>query len=163
MFKPARYERNHYEIGFTTVAATELQTALLTGTDDVVNRSTSFPTGAILTRLVVRIWGTAGTPVGGKHECMILYQAGASDYATPIASWYSTTNPIAEENQQVRANNLERGVKRIVTITGASGAPRLTCFFRGKKLIHDGDDILLVNLDQNATAWAGVCDYTFIR
>lgn len=163
-FVPQRLERNHCEMSFTTAAATESQQVITTALDDTTNRSTQIPTGAILKRMVVRLWATDATPVTGKHQCMLYYRPGATAIATPIASWFSTTNPITEENHQIRQLVLGKhpGVHTQFVVTGAAFPLREVCTFRGNRLMHDGDDIVLTQLDTNITNWEGVCDYTYV-
>lgn len=148
----------------STTGGTELQTVLTTATDDTTNRSTTMPTGAVLRKIRVNLWSTTDPAPAGKHQCMLLYQPGATTYASPIASWFSTTNPITEENQQIRSNILGRhpGVHTRVVSSTPSGPVFMSCFWKGKQLMHDGDDIVLVQLDAVSTAWTGVCDYTYI-
>lgn len=162
-YKPARFERNHFEVSFLTVGGTETETTIASGTDDVVNRSTSFPTGAIMTRISCRLWAIDTAAVTGKHQCAMFYQAGAENQSSMIAAWFSTTNPIIETNVDARRNILSKHVSTNYVVSGQTEPLRFHCFWKGRKLIHDGDDILLCSLDTTATNWYGVVDYTFVR
>lgn len=164
-FKPAIHQVNHCEITTSTTGGTELNTTVFVGIDALANRGTNIPEGAVLTWVKVELWATDATPVAGKHQCMLTYRPGGEAFTTtsPITSWFLTTDPLTEDAIAVRRLKLGRGPHTTVTVTGASGPPHFICFWRGRKLIHDGDDVVLSQLDAGSTAWTATCEarYTF--
>lgn len=156
--KPGLLSVNHCEVdpGTSTGGVTQ-QTAVFTVVEPPTNRGSMLPSGAVLKRVRIELWGMDATPVTGEHSCLMLFQPGATTYADPIAAWLSTTEPMTEEAIQVRQNIMQR-MHRFVTITGASFAPHWICEWRGNKILRDADDIVVALNDAQATDWEGICE-----
>lgn len=154
-FKPGLRTTNHYEpAGTATTGGTELQTQMFQCVSGPANRGLHIPEGSVLTNVVCRAWATDTTPVNGKHQCMLIKRPGATVFTTgPITNWFLTTDPATEEMIDVRRYIMERMPHAVVTITGASAPPRFTCHWRGRWQMRDGDDVILAQLDTNATTW----------
>lgn len=159
--KPGLLTVNHCEIAsFTTVAGVENQQAIFDAQEAPGNRNTDIPVGSVLKKVLIKLWGSDATPVNGYHRCMMFHQKGAGLFATPIASWLSGADPLTEEDIQVRQaamGRVGRQLQQIVTVTGVTGPPRHTCFWKGNITMRDGDDIVVVVQDQAATNWIGLC------
>lgn len=162
--KPGLLTVNHCLMTpFTTVAGTTTQTAIFTASDAPGNRTTAIKSGSVLKKVLVRLWANDTTPVNGKHECFMLFQPGATTYTDPVANWFAGAEPLGEEEIQVRQNKLSRAVDSKVTVTGASDAPWFVCVWRGNRVMHDGDDVVICNRDAGATSWIGECTAWYIN
>lgn len=160
-FKPGLRTVNHcLGPGITTVAGTEAQTVMFTGTVSPTSRDDEIKAGSLLTSVDIYYWATDATPVNGYHRCMLIFQPGETTYTAPIASWLATT--MTEEAIQVRQNVMTKFHQQYV-VTGAAYPLRWHCRWKGKKLIRFGDDIVLVLQDQNVTTWAGYCVARYIE
>lgn len=151
--KPGLLTVNHFEQTTSTAAATELLTPLGTGIKTPTNRGVDLPEGAVLTKIVCRLWATDATPVTGKHQCLLYYRPGAETLPAPIASWYVQTDPATEDMIDIRRNIMSRPHTDFI-VTGEARSARFTCYWKGRKTIYDGDDFMLSQLDTNATNWA---------
>lgn len=162
-FKRGLLTTNHCETTTVTAAGVELQTAMFTCVNNPTERQTNIPEGADLVKVRIRSWATDPTPVNGKHQCFLVKRPGAQVYTTgPIANWYSTTDPLTEEARDVRINRLSKKPHTVVTITGISGPPRYTCFWKGHWPMRDGDDVILSQLDAGITNWTHECEAWYV-
>lgn len=151
--KPALRSVNHWQLGaLTTVAATDLQTPIVTGIEPPTTRGLHVPVGAIITDIKVEAFATDATPVNGRHQCMLLWRSGGQVFANPVASWYDTTDPMSEDAIEIRRANLSPVITKYV-ITGHDLALKHICTWRGKRVVRDGDDVILNLLDTTATNW----------
>lgn len=161
--KPGLMTTNHCEMTTVTTGGVELQTAVFTSTSSPSNRGATIPEGSILKKVVIRLWATDATPVTGKHQCFLVKRPGATVFTTgPITNWYLTTDPVTEEMIDVRRYAMSKRPHTLVTITGASGPPRMTCFWKGNWPMRDGDDVVLAQLDASATNWTLECHASYI-
>lgn len=132
---------NHYEsVITTTTGGTEQSNTLLTGVDDVSNRSSQVPDGAIATSLSCRLHCTSLQ--AGEYTAMLFLQPGGLGIATPIASWYSTTDPLPEDAILIRKYKLRGPIVR-QQITESSFPMTFNLRWRGRLRIRDGDDLVL--------------------
>lgn len=149
-----RLTRNHYETTLDITAAdTTTDFTIATGVDDVSNRSTHIPDGAVLKyiRVIIRYPSlTAGT-----YRAAMWRRPGAETAPTDfIASWLDTTDPITANAIRARRFKM-RGPKQTVQVAGAANPITTTLNWKGAMKIRDGDDIILslrapaANIDPN--------------
>lgn len=161
-FKPGILTVNHFDLAsFTTAAATTNQRAIHTVVETPTNRGADLPVGAVLTSIHATFWATDATPVNGKHECFMLFQPGATTYSDPISAWLDTTEPMTEEAIQVRQNKMAQ-YHRTNIVSGAARPLIWSCRWRGRKVLRDGDDIVVCVRDAAITNWEGNCVTKFV-
>lgn len=96
---------NHYESVITTgTGGTEQSNTLATGVDDVTTRSSAVPDGALLTKLTCRL--QCDSLQAGQYKAMLFLQPGGLGIATPLASWYVSTDPLPEDAILIRKYKL---------------------------------------------------------
>lgn len=147
----------------STTAGVESQDVILTGVDSMTNRENQVPRDAVLTKVSVKYWATDATPVNGKHQCLMFFQPAATAYSTPIASYLSNAHPLTEEAVQIRQNVMSKRLHMNFVVSGAAFPLRWHCFWKGRRLIREGDDVVISLLDATGTTWNGLCDYTYIN
>lgn len=163
-FKRAITSINHCEATTATTGGTELLTTMFTALDAPTNRSTHIPAGAVLKSVLIRLFATDATPVAGKHQCGLWWRPGAMAFQGGLfTGWYASTDPITSVMVESRKYALQRNPHTLVTITGAAFPPRMTCFWRGNRVMRDGDDIVLAQLDAGSTAWYAECIAKYVH
>lgn len=142
-FVRAKRTINHFENDITAVVSgTETLTTIATGVDDTSNRSTHIPDGARLVFLSVRGECTTIPAATTKFtHCLIHRAGGLTISATPIASYFSTTDPLPGDAIMARKQMLA-GPR--VDTKAASDFTRHTFLLRwkGNILVRDGDDFI---------------------
>lgn len=160
-FKPGLRTVNHCFGGqFTTTGGTTTQRVPFTTVESPTDRDGQLPVGAVLTQVWVRYFNLDGIPPNGQHLCLMTFQPGGTTYSDPIAAWTSTTNPLTEENIQVRQNKMgELGLQYIQTNVTPL---KWSCLWRGKKLLRQGDDVVVSLRDALTTNWEEFCIARYI-
>lgn len=134
---------NHWEddSSLSAVAtATETNATIAVGVDDASNRSTHVPDGSILKSVSVRLQCTTIPAAVTKFQIILWRRPAADGTATPIAHWFSSTDPATQEHMSIRRFKLAgpfTSVKAASDFTAWKG--RL--FWRGNLKMRDGDDI----------------------
>lgn len=160
--KRVQLSRNHTEFTFTTTGGTENLSTLVSGIATVTNRANQIKEGGVLRKMSCMIYATDATPVNGKHQCMMFFRPGGSALPTPIAAWFDQTDPLTEDAIDIRRDTMSRrGPHTRVIISGQSGPLVMHCFWKGRRILRDGDDVILSNLDANATSYTVVQDYVW--
>jgi len=77
----------------------------------------------------------------GESQFLLVYRPAAENVATPIASYWDTTDPLTEEGVKMRRLAMSRC--KTIMINTTDGTPLLTMKWKGAKRIYDGDDISL--------------------
>lgn len=153
--KPAIKTTNHYNNSFASAAGTELQTTAFTGIDDATNRSTHIPEGAIVTSIQVKQLMYTDPPALGLHRAMLFFRPAAMAISNPISAWFDATDPLTEDaihiRQQKRAPR--RGISAHINTTGAQMSRGHSLIWRGRQMMRDGDDWVIVNLDDTISSW----------
>lgn len=161
--KPALLTVNHCETtSFTSAASVTNQRTVFVGADAPANRNQDIPAGAILKEVDIKYWSIDGTPPNGKHECLMVFQPGATTYSDPIAAWLNETDPLSEEAIQIRQNKMGLYQRKQI-ISGISGPLTWHCRWRGNKMIRDGDDVVVAIKDLVITNWDGYCIAKYIN
>lgn len=132
---------NHYESTITqTTGGTEQSNTAITGVDDVSNRSTHVPDGAIITKVDVRLRCQDIQP--GDHKALLFLSPGGLGITTPIASYYSVTDPLPEDAILIRRYKLNGPYVRR-QVTGANQPITFHLKWKGRIRYRDGDDIVI--------------------
>lgn len=137
-FKRAIVVKNHYETTMVHGGAGSQTTVVAVAVDDVTNRSTHVQNGSVLKKVVVEI--APQTLTAGKYQCLMWKQLGGVAVADPIASYFSSTDPITEDAVLMRRNLMGRVETRRVFATAVVPLG-FTCKWRGNTLMRDGDAI----------------------
>lgn len=165
IYKRALLSVNHCEQTMVTVGGTELATQMFTSLDAPTNRSTMIPAGAVLKRVLIRLFATDATPVTGKHQCALFWRPASLGFSSPtgmIAGWYSSTDPLTTAAVEARKYIMGK-VHTNVIVTGAAFPLKMTCSWKGNRVMRDGDDIILQLLDGTATNWYGECSAWYVQ
>lgn len=132
---------NHYEsVITTTTGGTEQSNTVATGVDDVGNRSSNVPDGAILTKLNTRL--QCDSLQNGQYKAMLFLSPGGLGIGTPLASWYVTTDPLPEDAILIRKYKLVGPIVR-QQITESSFPMTFNLKWKGRIRWRDGDDLIL--------------------
>lgn len=147
-FKVATMRRNHYELDMATTSGTELITPIMTGTETPTDRQISVPTGAQIHYCIVRI--QAQTIAAGKYQCMLSWRPGAETLTLPIASYFTTTEPVTNDMLRARRTCLSPPHTQRV-VAGALVPVTFRCMWKDRKgrTVQDGDDIVLTLLQNS--------------
>lgn len=139
--KRAKPTINHYEsVITTTTGGTEQGNTVVLGIDDVANRSSHVPDGAVLTKCSVRL--QCDSLQNGQYKAMLYHSPGGLGIGTPLASWYSTTDPLPEDSILIRKYKLTGPFVR-QQITESSFPMTFNLRWRGRMRWRDGDDLIL--------------------
>lgn len=162
--KPGIVTVNHYNNSFASAAGVELLTTGFTGVDDATNRSTHIPEGAIVTSVKVKQWMYTDPPALGLHRALLMFRPAAQVIATPITFWFTTTDPLEEEAIEIRRQKRapRNGISTHINTTGAQTARGHTLFWKGRQMMREGDDWIVVNLDDTISSWYTQFTATYI-
>lgn len=132
---------NHFETDITqTAGGTEQQTVILTGVDDAANRSSNIPEGSLLRKIIVA--GMCETVNAGKYQFYLGHRPGGETLVDPIASYFSTTDPLTQAAIKARKYRLA-GPKTILQASAAIAPIKVALAWKGALRIRDGDDIIV--------------------
>lgn len=161
--KPGLLTVNHCDgTSFTTAAATTNQRPIFTAVDNPGNRNADIMTGSVLVEVDIWMWCIDGTPPAGKHECLMVFQPGATTYTDPIASWLSNLSPLTEEAIQVRQNIMGTYHRKNI-VAGVAEPLRWRCHWRGRKPLREDDDVVVCIRDLQVTNWDVYCVAKYIQ
>lgn len=139
-FRPiAHVTRNRWETTLTVQAAQENALSIVNGAEAPADRLDDVPAGAILRSIVLNARPQAIN--AGETQFLLVYRPAAENVATPIASYWDTTDPLTEEGVKMRRLAMSR-CKTIMVNTGDS-TPFVSFKWKGAKRIYDGDDVSL--------------------
>lgn len=147
----AHVTRNRFEntLGVTT-GGTETPQSICLAVEAPGDRSTAVPAGCIVRSIVCNLRATE--PVDGKHQCLLVYRPASENVATPIASYWDSTDPLTEEGVKLR--RLAMGRCHTREVNAATDIPHVfTCRWKGQKRMYDGDDISAWILDEAGTTY----------
>lgn len=162
ILKPSQKTTNHYDTTFATgTPGTETLTALFVGVDDMANRAGNIPEGATLTRLKIELLNYSDPVPLGKVQSLMFWRPGGTAIATPIANWFSQTDPLPQAAIDIRRQILGRVLTSMNT-SDAIQQRRHVHFWRGKKLIRDGDDVIVATLGDAVISWYVIATATYI-
>lgn len=135
--------RNHFQNDITgVVTGTETLNTVATGVDDASNRSTHVPDGSTITSIHITGECTSIPATATKFQHILFYRPGGTTIsATPITDWFVTTDPLPNAAILIRRHKLYGPV----TDSKASSdftRHRFRLRWRGRILVHDGDDFI---------------------
>lgn len=131
--------RNRWETTLTVQAAQENALSIVNGVETKSDRLNDVPEGSILRSIVLNARPAAIN--AGETQFLLVYRPAAENVATPIASYWDTTDPLTEEGVKMRRLAMSR-CKTIMVNTGDS-TPFLSVRWKGAKRIYEGDDVSL--------------------
>lgn len=123
-----------------------MQVAL--GIDDASNRSTHVPDGRYLKMVKSTVWCTTIPGALTNYTLMMWRRPGGENLATPIASYFSATDPITEDAMNARRFKMA-GPFRTLKANGEVTAYKKTIVWRGNMKIRDGDDVFVTVLQDS--------------
>lgn len=142
--------RNRFEQTLAPSAGTETPISVAACVEAPGDRASAVPAGAVVRSIVVQC-NTDSTGVG-KHQYLLVYRPAAENLATPIASYWDSTDPLTEEGVKMR--RLAMSKCETVMISASSIVPYKRTFkWKGAKRMYDGDDINLWVLDEATTTY----------
>lgn len=160
--KPAIRSSIHCTQTAVTAAGVAESNIMFTTAADV-NDQFTLPQGCTVTRILMRLWATDATPVNGRHTCGMWRRPGGMTFTSePLTAWYASTFPPTTGMIEARRFKLQKRPHTVYTVTGASGPARMVCFWKGKMIMREGDDILLCLLDDAATNYFIECEVSYI-